>query len=424
MADVLTLSDLANLGAQPNPKGPIQPKVLTLKDLAALGDEPKDEPPGFWDSFKKTITTGSPLNPGNWGAMLKSAIESPFSDEHFEVAQKLADQLDSGDAGGALKTAFGLPQNNSAAAGTATGQATNAAIVAALTAGLVKGAGWAADKAAILSKISEDPTITEAAIKTIPKGPEAKVLFDKLTSAYQKAKEAQQPLKPVPVLRDAESPAWANFPDPDVQPPPDLGSTPSRLPSGRVPGKPVAAPPVPASQARLPIWQGVTDTAAPAAEPAEIAPQAPARLPSGRLPGHSKEFEAQFTPQATPELTSQAAHEPKSDLEMQLEQSIPEAMIKRPATGSEPVVSPANQPLDEALKAKDAQASKAFEDAARLKKAVKVGKWLQDGELTPDQVDSMEPEHWRLAAKGAGVNDLSQQTIDLVKELMRMGQTK
>jgi hypothetical protein len=97
---VLNFGDLEKLAAGPPPTGSPSGKKLPLADLDALaaGPGPAAKPLSFWESFSKAVTTDSPLNPHNWGAMIKSAFESPFSDENMAQAQHQAEIFKSGKA--------------------------------------------------------------------------------------------------------------------------------------------------------------------------------------------------------------------------------------------------------------------------------------------------------------------------------------
>lgn len=189
-------------------------------------------PPSFWDSFKQAVTTNSPLNPQNWGAIIKSAFESPFSDENMAEAQRQADVFKAG------KAPPLQPGEGASMAGEGAGQLTNAALMALITAGVVKGYGLASARAGALADAVSDPETLKVALKAIPGATNGKAAIDAISAKYADNFAARAKANaPVPVLRDAASPAWRNFQvAPPSKPAPVDPIPATRTPSGRIPG--------------------------------------------------------------------------------------------------------------------------------------------------------------------------------------------
>lgn len=64
------------------------------------------------------------------------------------------------------------------------------------------------------------------------------------------------------------------------------------------------------------------------------------------------------------------------------------------------------------------QKSNAYQDAARLRKVLKITSMLRQIDATPSQVAGMTDEQWELAAKAAEVNMPSAATRALVIDAM------
>lgn len=171
-------------------------------------------------------------------------------------------------------------------AGQVASTGTNAAIVAAATAGVAKGLGVIVPKTLDTLDAATSPDVVRAAVKVLPKGPTALDAYDAFQAEKARIRAARTPAAPVPVLRDANSPAWSQFPNaarPDFPP---VSPIQSPLPSGRVPGSAARAATLPEQPAAAPVEsfqpQPVAPAAAaapqPVAEPTDLEKQLQASL--------------------------------------------------------------------------------------------------------------------------------------------------
>lgn len=127
-------------------------------------------------------------------------------------------------------------------------------------------------------------------------------------------------------------------------------------------------------------------------------------------------------PASTPVPADMSVLSQADDLESLLQRSIEMARARKGSPATAPIVSPANEPLNAQLQQEAEAQAVSIENAARTRKALKIGKVLQEHGIDPESLTT--PEQWKMAHEAAGVplnaKDPSK-TIQAVKELTSMG---
>lgn len=250
--------------------------------------------------------------------------------------------------------------------------------------------------------------------------------------------EAAQDLARLRGVSPSASPASTPTPSPAVVPPSTTGAIPrdpvnmndyigTTQPYSGPFTPPDPAPSSVPAPARVPVWQGIQPSGQvpqPVPAPPEVA------LPSGRIPGSLRtpgNFQgmeetrpvepASIEPKSSVKANTDSLQpEPKSDLESQLEKSL----------GLEPnelseFATAVNAEVDQHLKQEAAKKTAEIVDSHQTKRALKLGKFLQEHEVPLDHIERMTDEDWHTVGELADVKKPSATTIQKTKDLLNMG---
>lgn len=146
----------------------------------------------------------------------------------------------------------------------------------------------------------------------------------------------------------------------------------------------------------------------PAPEDTSFVRSVPAQYPAGPVrPPLAQQ------PVAAAPVAETPAVQPKTDLEDLLEKSLKDPHIADAAKAE----------LDQHLKDEGLKKAGDIIDRNQTKRALKLGRFLQDYGITPEHIESMTPEEWAQVGEVAEVPKPSAITVQKVKELMQMGRS-
>lgn len=118
-------------------------------------------------------------------------------------------------------------------------------------------------------------------------------------------------------------------------------------------------------------------------------------------------------PVAAAPVAEAPAVQPKTDLEDLLEKSLKDPHIADAAKAE----------LDQHLKDEGLKKAGDIIDRNQTKRALKLGRFLQDYGITPEHIESMTPAEWAQVGEVAEVPKPSAMTIQKTKDLMQMGRS-
>lgn len=439
------------------------PVDLSPRNVGTNPDKPAAEQ-GFFHSLYSSI---GPIVDQVHDAYKRGDLGAHAADEFFRgLTQQLGDFAASG--GDIRKLPLiGPPAQETANrmqeqfdAGNYAGMAGSAAsIVAPLAIPEIKAGGKAAFDAGKNVATGVAKPLVRLAIKAkIPGGAAGLAVLDHITETMgpEAAKRAAVNIWPEgdrPTLWKDAGVESSAFPTPAP-----INPISAELPSGRQVGPAAVRAPEPVAPRAAPAWQGIPQSQA--AAPAALTPQSSPALPSGRVPGSmalaerirkealenkilSPDVAAEMlesmnepagapvevapkpaavnpveapepiakTPAAAAPVAEEApAVQHKTDLEDLLERSLKDPVIARTAITE----------LDEHLKAEGLKKAGEIIDKNQVKRALKLGRFLQDYGITPEHIEAMSTEQWHQVGELADVLKPSATTIQKTKDLMSM----